>query len=112
MADIKCNTCGGEMFQKSRVRLFFVGFCMVASIAIAALVPYFWAPGAILVLAGGYLMVWATLGKGLWCRTCKKFNVFCILFQLAGSSIQGTELSTATFPETAGHSIGIHLQVA
>jgi hypothetical protein len=24
-------------------------------------------------LVGSYLMAWATIGKGLWCRQCKRF---------------------------------------
>jgi hypothetical protein len=62
------------MVQKSRLRLFIVGVVMVASLAIARFVPLFWAPGIILLLTGCYLIVWATLGKGCWCRTCKKFG--------------------------------------
>jgi hypothetical protein len=64
------------MVQKSRFRLFIVGVLMVASLAIAVFVPLFWAPGIILLLTGCYLIVWATLGKGCWCRTCKKFGTF------------------------------------
>jgi hypothetical protein len=64
------------MIRKNRLRLFVVGVLMVASSALVAFVPYFWAPGAILVLTGGYLMIWAAIGKGSWCRTCKKFRVF------------------------------------
>jgi hypothetical protein len=63
------------MIQKSRLRLFLVGLLMIASLAVANYVPYFWAPAIILVLTGGYLIVWATLGRGRWCRTCKKFGV-------------------------------------
>ena len=75
MSGMKCKTCGGEMIRKNRLRLFIVGVLMVASIAITAFVPYFWAPGVILVLTGVYFLTWATLGKGYWCRTCKKFSV-------------------------------------
>ena len=72
---VKCKTCGGEMVQKSRFRLFIVGVLMVASLAIAVFVPLFWTPGIILLLTGCYLIIWATLGKGCWCRTCKKFGI-------------------------------------
>jgi hypothetical protein len=64
------------MIRKNRLRLFAVGVVMVASVALAAFIPYFWAPGIILVLTGVYLMIWATLGKGYWCRTCKQIRVF------------------------------------
>jgi hypothetical protein len=63
------------MVRKSRLRLFAVGALMVASVAVAAFVPYFWAPGLVLALIGGYLIAWATLGKGGWCRACKRFNL-------------------------------------
>lgn len=64
------------MIQKSRWRLFIVGFLMSASIVAAFFFSFFWAPGLIFFIIGIYLMVWATLGKGYWCRTCKKFGVF------------------------------------
>jgi hypothetical protein len=69
-----CPACGGEMIQKSKVKLIMVGLCMLASVVIAFLVRWFWAPGIILALAGIYLLVWATLGKARWCRSCKKFS--------------------------------------
>jgi hypothetical protein len=71
----KCATCGGEMIQKNRPRLFVAGVLMLASIALTPFVPYFWAPGVLLALTGAYLLSWATLGKGAWCRACKKFSV-------------------------------------
>lgn len=71
-----CPTCGGEMIQKSKARLIVVGLCMIASVAIAFVLPWFWAPGIILALTGIYLLAWATLGKACWCRNCKKFSVF------------------------------------
>lgn len=70
-----CAACGGEMIQKSKARLIIVGFCLLASLAIAFVFPWFWAPGIIAALTGIYLLVWATLGKARWCRNCKKFAV-------------------------------------
>ncbi len=64
------------MIQKSRTRLFAVGLLMVVSLAVAFYLPWFWAPGIILALTGAYLLLWATLGRGGWCRKCKKFNLF------------------------------------
>ncbi len=64
------------MIQKSRVGLFTIGLVQMASIAIAFRFAWFWAPGIILFLAGIYLIVWATLGRGTWCRSCKRFNLF------------------------------------
>ena len=73
---MKCKTCDCEMIQKSRVRLIAVGLVQMALIAVAFRYSWFWAPGIILFLAGAYLIVWATLGRGGWCRTCKKFSLF------------------------------------
>ena len=76
MAFMNCKTCGGAMIQKSRNRLLTVGALMIASIAIAFYLPWFWAPGIILLLTGAYLILWATLGRACWCRNCKKFGLF------------------------------------
>jgi hypothetical protein len=75
MPDSTCSTCGGTMIQKSRLRLFLVGLLMIAALAIAAYLPWLWAPAIISALAGAYLIVWSTLGKGRWCRTCKRFGI-------------------------------------
>lgn len=64
------------MLQKSRVRLAVVGLLMLASFALAFIIPHFWAPAIILALTGAYLLLWAALGRGRWCRNCKKFNFF------------------------------------
>lgn len=73
---MKCKACGGAMIQKSRGRLLSVGVLMCASLAIAFFRPWFWLLGIILLLTGLYLIVWATLGKGGWCRNCKRFGFF------------------------------------
>jgi hypothetical protein len=75
MPEPRCATCGGEMVQKGRLRLFLVGVLMVALSAVAVFLPHFWGAAIILVPDGVYLIVWATLGRGLWCRTCKKFGI-------------------------------------
>jgi hypothetical protein len=71
---IICRTCGGEMVQKSRARLFFVGALMFSSVPLAFFIPYFWVPEIVVVLTGGYLLLWASLGQGCWCRNCKQFK--------------------------------------
>ena len=71
---MKCKICGSEMIQKSRFRLGIVGVFMTATIAIPFYYPLFWLPALVMFLAGAYLLVWATLGRGGWCRTCKKFS--------------------------------------
>ena len=63
------------MVHKSPLRLFLVGVVLLASPAATAFVPYFWAPATIFVSTGIYLMIWASLGQGYWCRQCKKFNL-------------------------------------
>ena len=75
MIPMKCRSCAGEMIQKSRPQLFVVGVLMIASLALGGVLPFFWGPGILLALIGTYLIVWATLGKGCWCRNCKKFNL-------------------------------------
>ena len=70
-----CPTCGGELIQKSKVRLIVVGICMIDSLIVAFFVPLFWVPGVVLALIGSYLLIWAILGKARWCRNCKKFSV-------------------------------------
>ena len=73
---MRCKTCNGEMVQKSRFRLITVGLAEMGLIAIAFRNSWFWAPGIILFLIGAYLITWATVGRGAWCRTCKKFSIF------------------------------------
>ena len=72
---MNCKNCDEEMIQKDRWRIGIVGVLLVASMMAAFFVPYFWVLGIFLVMIGCYLIVWATLGKGCWCRTCKKFNL-------------------------------------
>jgi hypothetical protein len=70
-----CNRCGGALIQKNRWRLAAVGAVLCASMVIAMYLPYLWLPCIVLALVGAYLLVWATLGKGQWCRQCKTFRV-------------------------------------
>ena len=72
---MKYKNCDGELIQKSRPRLFIVGVLMMASLATAHFFPFFWGPGTLLALIGAYLIIWATVGKGCWCRNCQKFNI-------------------------------------
>jgi hypothetical protein len=62
------------MVRKNPLRLFLVGLLMAASPAAAVFAPDLWVPAIILVLTAVFLMTWATLGRGYWCRGCKKFN--------------------------------------
>lgn len=69
----RCPACGGGLIQKSRARLLLVGLAMLASLALPLVWPVLWAPVVVLALTGGYLLVWAMLGRARWCRSCKKF---------------------------------------
>ena len=71
----KCPTCGTVMIQKSRSRLIAVGFFMVALLSLAGMLPFLWIPCVLVALTGVFLIVWATAGKGRWCRQCKTFKV-------------------------------------
>jgi hypothetical protein len=53
--------------------LFAAGLALCALPLIALRIPLFWWPAPIALLAGVYLLTWATWGKGLWCRQCKSF---------------------------------------
>ena len=61
------------MIRRNPVQLFAVGALMCASSLVSLWIPVFWIPGIILVLSGAYLITWATLAKGMWCRQCKRF---------------------------------------
>ena len=71
----RCRTCDGPLIHRNPMLLFVAGVLMCALLAFAFYKPWFWAPGIILFLAGGYLIVWATLAGGRWCRQCKNFSV-------------------------------------
>jgi hypothetical protein len=73
---VKCPACQDEMVQKNRPLLAVVGIALLFSPTLALITAYFWLPGIILFLTGIYLLIWATRGKGLWCRNCKKFSLF------------------------------------
>jgi hypothetical protein len=68
-----CPKCHGALTRRNPAQLLVVGSLMCASLAIAFFAPLFWVPGIILSLAGLYLIAWAILAKGMWCRQCKTF---------------------------------------
>jgi hypothetical protein len=70
----QCRRCGGEVVQKNRGRLALVGAVMLAALGLSVLGPLLWLPGLILGVTGGYLLAWASVGHGLWCRGCKRFD--------------------------------------
>jgi len=71
---LSCQICHGELIRRNPVLLFIAGVLMCGSLVITSITPWFWAPGIILFLAGAYLIAWAVLAKGMWCRQCKTFS--------------------------------------
>ena len=69
-----CAACGGNLIQRNRVLLFVSGVFMCLTPLIAIRIALLWVPAVILFLAGGYLVLWSTVAKGLWCRQCKSFR--------------------------------------
>lgn len=69
-----CPTCGTELTPKNKLLLFGVGLGMVAMAGLVATLREGWflLPVGALAIVGAYLVLWATRGKALWCRTCKK----------------------------------------
>lgn len=63
------------MIQRNRALLFVVGIAMVAAPLLAWRISLLWLPALIALLAGAYLVAWATIGKGQWCRQCKTFRI-------------------------------------
>jgi hypothetical protein len=70
-----CSRCQGPLISRHRAQLLGVGILLSATPALAFVVPLLWFPAIILFLAGAYLVVWATVGRGLWCRHCKSFPI-------------------------------------
>jgi hypothetical protein len=70
----QCGSCGGEVIQKSRGRIAIVGIVMFAASGLGALSPPLWAVGVVLRAMAAYLLAWASVGRGRWCRGCKQFN--------------------------------------
>ena len=69
-----CRRCGGEVVQKPLARLILVGLLMLASLILPSFWPILWTPAILLGLTGGYLIAWALIGRGRWCRGCKRFD--------------------------------------
>lgn len=71
--DETCPACGARLLQKSRARLFAAGIALGTLAGLAWWRPWARIPAVILALAAVYLVVWATVARGRWCRTCKRF---------------------------------------
>ncbi|HEV7608969.1 MAG TPA: hypothetical protein VGO61_16620 [Steroidobacteraceae bacterium] len=71
----KCRNCRGGLIRRNPAQLLVVGLIFCSSLSIAFFAPLFWVPGIILFVAGLYLIAWATLARGMWCRQCKTFSI-------------------------------------
>jgi hypothetical protein len=47
---------------------------MLTAAGLGLISPLLWMPAAILAVTGAYLLAWASIGKGPWCRGCKRFD--------------------------------------
>ena len=74
MATVRCRRCGGEVVPKPRARPALVGTLMLTAVGMGTLRSPLWAPALVLGLTGVYLLTWASLGRGRWCRGCKRFD--------------------------------------
>lgn len=74
MLMIPCRRCRGEVVQKSRSRLALVGAFMLAAVGLGLMSPLLWVPAVVLAMTGAHLLAWASIGKGRWCRGCKRFD--------------------------------------
>jgi hypothetical protein len=63
------------MVQKSPARLLAVGLLMLATLPVAFFVRSLGWAELIFAPTGCYLVIWAVLGRGGWCRNCKKFSL-------------------------------------
>ena len=69
-----CQRCGGEVVRKSRSRLALVGGLLLAGLGLGFVWAPLWLPAVALGLTGAYLLAWASVGRGRWCRGCKRFE--------------------------------------
>lgn len=70
----RCSRCGGPMKHFSRLGLAAAGLVIIAcAVALPWLAHWLVFPGIFVALVGAFFIMWATLGKGQWCRTCKTF---------------------------------------
>lgn len=70
-----CPGCGCEFTQKSLLKLSLTGIAFLAAAVFLLLVPFLWVASIPLAAVGIFLLIWSVLGKGKWCRRCKKFPV-------------------------------------
>lgn len=72
----RCPTCHGELIQKNRWKLFLVALALLAVSAACFRISHGLRLAVIpLGLIGCYLVAWSSIGRGRWCRQCKRFPV-------------------------------------
>ncbi len=69
-----CPICGTELVQKSRRLLVGTGVGAVLAAVLLFLPSIIWvsACGLFAGCIGIYFLMWGIVGKGYWCRTCKR----------------------------------------
>jgi hypothetical protein len=67
-----CRRCGGEVVQKRRARLALVGGLLLVGPGLGFVRAPLWLPAVAPGLTGAYLPAWASVGRGRWCRRCKR----------------------------------------
>ena len=60
--------------QRPIVRLALVGVGMLALAGLGLASSVLWLPAVVLGVTGIYLVAWAAIGRGRWCRGCKRFD--------------------------------------
>jgi uncharacterized protein (DUF983 family) len=70
-----CPACGHELTQKNRSLLSVAGVVFLTAAILLLFFQYVWMVAIITAAIGLYLLFWSVLGKGKWCRHCKKFPV-------------------------------------
>jgi hypothetical protein len=70
---MNCPRCGAPLVQKNRIVLFFTGLVMIGSVGSAWFYLPLLAPSLLLAPVGFYFIHWSTIGRGLWCRSCKAY---------------------------------------
>ena len=73
---MKCPHCNTDLVQKSRAALLLAGiFFFAGAIALFYLYAIIWTAALLLLAVAVYLLTWCILGRGYWCRVCKKFPI-------------------------------------
>lgn len=69
---MNCPHCNEPLIRRDRTVLLASGLVFVAAVLAGFISWWLLFPTGFLSLIGLYLIAWATIGKGLWCRQCKQ----------------------------------------